>query len=239
VNDLAGRAASVLIGIATAIVIVTFAVSLFLSQQWIAFAQERAQVTAWTGFTPEQVQTVTEAILHDLITGPPNFDVEVNGVPVLNEREQQHMRDVRVVFGGLFVAAAISVGVLLVSSRRRDRIRLWGAVMRGAIGLIIGTAVLGVVGYFAFDQLFELFHQIFFPAGSYLFDPATDRLVQLFPFQFWEETAMACGAVIIGISLFVAWFARRRVAKARANVQDVTSPAAIPASDPAATADAG
>ena len=36
-----------------------------------------------------------------------------------------------------------------------------------------------------------------FPAGSYDFDPATERLVQLFPFQFWDETAMVVGIVII------------------------------------------
>ena len=65
----------------------------------------------------------------------------------------------------------------------------------GAIGLTIGVVVVGVVGLVAFDRLFELFHEVFFPAGSYLFDPATDRLVQLFPFQFWEETAMVVGIV--------------------------------------------
>jgi len=115
---------------------------------------------------------------------------------------------------GLFAAAALSVVVLLVATRRRDRVRTWRAVRRGAIGLIIGTVVLGVVGLVAFDQLFELFHRTFFPSGSYLFDPATDRLVQLFPFQFWEETAMAVGAVIIVLSLLTAWVAGRRVVAA-------------------------
>ena len=234
-NDLRGRLASVLIGIATALVIVTASVTPFLSQRWVSFAQDRAQVTAWTGFTHEQVDAITASILHDLIFGPPAFDVEVDGVPVLKEREQQHMRDVRTVFGGLYVAAALSVVVLLVASRRRDRVRLWGAVKGGSIGLIVGTAVLGVVGFVAFDQLFEVFHEIFFPAGSYDFDPATDRLVQLFPFQFWEESAMAVGVVIIVVAALVAWVARRRGARARAQLAS-----AVPSVAPvAATSDAG
>lgn len=211
-TDLGGRAASLLTGIVVALVIVAVAIIPFLSPQWIAFGQERSQAAAWTGFSPEELQTATNAILSDLTWGPPDFDVEIAGVPVLNARERQHMRNVRTVFMGLFAAAALSVTVLLVATRRRDRVRMWRAVRRGAIGLIIGTVVLGVVGLVAFDQLFELFHRVFFPSGSYLFDPATDRLVQLFPFQFWEETAMAVGAVIIVLSMLTAWVIGRRVA---------------------------
>ena len=105
------------------------------------------------------------------------------------------MADVRTVFRGLWVLAAISAVVLVAASRRPDRPGTWRAVRGGAIGLTIGVVVVGVVGLVAFDRLFELFHEVFFPAGSYLFDPATDRLVQLFPFQFWDETAMVVGIV--------------------------------------------
>ena len=209
-NDLGGRAASLLTGIAVALVILAVSIVPFFAPPWIAFAQDRAQAAAWTRFSAEDLRTATDAIVGDLILGPPEFDVEIGGAPVLDERERQHMRDVRVVFMGLYVAAAVSVVVLLVASRRRDRVRLWRSIRRGAIGLVIATLVLGVVALVAFDQLFELFHRIFFPAGSYLFDPANDRLVQLFPFQFWEETAMAVGALIIALALLTAWIAWRR-----------------------------
>jgi integral membrane protein (TIGR01906 family) len=88
-------------------------------------------------------------------------------------------------------------------------------VRGGAIGLTIGVLIVGVVGLVAFDRLFELFHEVFFPAGSYLFDPATDRLVQLFPFQFWEETAMVVGIVIIAASLAVAAVGGRRARRSQ------------------------
>lgn len=237
-KDLGGRAASLLTAIAVALVIVAVSIVPFLSPQWVAFAQERAEAAAWTGFTPEDLRTATNAILADLVFGPPDFDVEIGGVPVLNEREQGHMRDVRTVFAGLFAAAVLAVVVLLVASRRRDRVRLWRSVRRGAIGLIIGTIVVGVIGLVAFDQLFELFHRIFFPAGSYLFDPATDRLVQLFPFRFWEESAMAVGAVIIVLSLLTAWVAGRRGRVAAAAVPAVDdgatrAPETVEAGEPA------
>lgn len=214
-NDLGGRAASFITAIAVALVIVAISIVPFLSSQWIAFAQDRAQAAAWTGFSPDDLRIATDAIVSDLIWGPPAFDVEVGGVPVLTEREQQHMRDVRSVFAGLLVAAVAAVIVLLVASRRRDRARLWRSVRNGALGLIVGTAIVGGLGLIAFDQLFEVFHRIFFPAGSYLFDPTTDRLVQLFPFRFWEETAVAVGLAIIVLAALIAWFAIRRSGASR------------------------
>jgi integral membrane protein (TIGR01906 family) len=230
VNALGGRPAAIVIGIATAILIVTVAIVPFLTPQWVAFEQGRSQATAWTGFTTDELRVATDAILADLIFGG-DFDVELAGQPVLNTRERAHMGDVRTVFDGLWVLALISVVVVGIASRRGDRAATWRSVRRGALGLTVGVVVVGAIGLIAFDQLFSVFHQVFFPAGSYLFDPRTDRLVQLFPFQFWDETAMVVGAVIIAISLPVAWVAGRRAGR------QVTTPAhAVPPAEPQAAA---
>jgi integral membrane protein (TIGR01906 family) len=199
-----------LIGLAAAIVIVTTAVLPFLTPQWIAFEQGRANATAWTGYTTEELRVATDGILADLVFGPPDFDVEVGGEPVLVERERGHMRDVRSVFVGLWVLAAASVVVLIGAAIRGDRLAVWRAVRLGALTLTATIVILGVVALVAFDRLFELFHSAFFPAGSYTFDPATERLVQLFPFQFWQETAIVVGTVIVALALAVATVAGRR-----------------------------
>ena len=143
----------------------------------------------------EELRTATDAILSDLIFGGA-FDVQVNGQPVLEAREQAHMSDVRSVFRGLWVLAAISIG----GPPGRDPSARSGADVAARSGtvprvLAVGVVVLGVVALVAFDQLFETFHEIFFPPGSFLFDPRTDKLVQLFPFDFWQETAIVVGAV--------------------------------------------
>jgi len=207
----AGWAASLLIGLATAIVIVTAAVLPFLTPQWVAFEQGRANATGWTGYSTEELGAATGAILSDLVFGPSDFDVQVGGEPVLDERERGHMRDVRTVFTGLWILAAASVAVLAAAAwRQRDRAAAWRAVRGGALGLTAAIAVVGVLAAVAFDALFELFHRIFFPAGSYTFDPSTERLVQLFPYQFWEETALVVGVVIVVVALTVALIAGRR-----------------------------
>lgn len=229
-SSAAGRASSLLTGLATAIVVVTVVVLPFLTPQWVAFEQGRANATAWTGYTTEELNAATGAILADLVFGPPDFDVEVGGQPVLEAREQGHMRDVRTVFAGLGILAVASIIVLAVATLRRERSATWRAVRYGAIGLTAAIAVVGVVALVAFDQLFELFHQLFFPAGSYTFDPGSERLVQLFPYQFWEETALVVGVAIVLVALVVAWIAGRRASAGRAvAAAETTERAAVPA----------
>jgi integral membrane protein (TIGR01906 family) len=215
VRSIGGRAASLLIGLATAIVIVTVAIVPFLTPAWVAFEQDRAQADAWTGFTTAEVRTATDSILADLVLGG-DFAVQQHAQPVLNDRERAHMIDVRTVFRGLWILAIISLVILVIAGRREETARTWRAVRRGALGLTVGVVIAGVVGLVAFDQLFEVFHEVFFPAGSYLFDPATDRLVQLFPFQFWQETAMVVAAVIVAASLAVAVLGGRRAGRSGA-----------------------
>ena len=214
-----GPVATVLVGIATAVVIVSIAIVPFLSSPWLAFEQGRAESAAWTGFSDAEVARVTNAIVADLLVGPGFFEPAVAGEPVLNERERGHMRDVQTVFRGLWVLAGLSLIVLGVTALA-DRAQFWHGVGRGAAVLAVGVVVLGVVALVAFDTLFETFHGVFFAGVSYTFDPSTERLVQLFPFQFWQETAMAVGALIVVISAALWWIAghRERAAVSRAAV---------------------
>ena len=209
--------ADVWIGLATALAILAVTIPLFLNPPWVGFEQGRSQATAWTGFSEADLTAATNAILSDLVVGPPDFDVTVDGAPVLNERERSHMRDVRGVFMGFFALAIVaSVSALVIAARRRgqERVATWRAVQGGALGLIASLIVGAFISFFAFDTLFETFHRIFFPSGSYDFDPTTDRLVQLFPFQFWNETAIAVGVVSIVIAMLVALIAARRLDRA-------------------------
>jgi integral membrane protein (TIGR01906 family) len=138
------------------------------------------------------------------------------------------MRDVRGVFRGfalLAFAAAIGLVVLSAGARRMGHPeRAWAAIAAGMRGLIVAVVVAGVIATVAFDAVFELFHELFFPGGSYTFDPRTDRLVQLFPFDFWSETTIVLGVVIVAVAAIVAVVTGRR---ARAGVEERASAAVV------------
>jgi integral membrane protein (TIGR01906 family) len=216
-QSLRGLLAGLAIGIPTAVVIVAVAIVAFLNPVWVAFEQGRAQSATWTGFSPADLRTATDSILSDLVLGPPRFDVALDGVPVLNERERSHMGDVRSVFTALYLVAAAS-GVLLVAAfvvtrgTGSGRAGLWRRLSRSGLAIAVVTVVGGLLGLAFFDAAFEAFHEAFFPPGTFLFDPRTDRLVQLFPDAFWSETTVAVGILIVALSLGVWWLGRRKAA---------------------------
>lgn len=209
-----------LVSVTAALVILGVSIAPFLSPPAIHFEQSRTAVYSNTGYTWAKIDEVTTSIVADLLFWTGDFEVIGDGParccpePALNDAERAHMRDVRVVFTGLWVLVAGSVGLLVAAFRRAGtaaaRAAAWRSVSRGAKGLAAAIALAGAFAAFAFDAAFEVFHRLFFSAGTYTFDPATSKLVQLFPDQFWFEITMAVGAVVIVLSVVVAWVAGRR-----------------------------
>ena len=216
---LRGSLAALATGVATALVVVALAILPFLNPVWVGFEQGRAEAAALSGFSPGDLAYVTNEILADLVIGPPDFDVELDGQPVLVEREREHMRDVRGVFA-VFALTGVGAAALLLlaylGSRWfgvRSRAGFWRRLAGSGKAVAMVTVVGGVAGMVFFDLAFELFHRLFFPAGTYLFDPRTDRLVQLFPEQFWVETTIGVGIVVIVLSIALSVLAGRRAAR--------------------------
>jgi integral membrane protein (TIGR01906 family) len=202
------RIAAIATGLAAAIVVIAIAILPFLTPAWVAFEQGRTNATALTGYSEPDLRAATNSILHDLVLGPPDFAVQVAGAPVLEPREQAHMRDVRGVFAGFAILAVASAVVLVAGVLGARRMghpeRAWHAVGTGMRVLLVTIAVAGVIATVAFDAAFEVFHRLFFPGGSYTFDPRTDRLVQLFPFDFWSETTIVLGGLIAVLAVVIA-----------------------------------
>jgi integral membrane protein (TIGR01906 family) len=204
----------VAVALATVFLVLGIGVAALFNPPFVAFEQGRAGATAWTGYTPDELRTATDAILGQLYFGPGDFAVAVRGQPVLDVRERAHMRDVRGVFAGFFaIVLASAVLLFLVGWRSRRERWFWRATRAGAIALAVGVVVLGAVAAVAFDTLFEVFHEIFFAGGTYLFDPRTERLVQLFPDQFWFETSVVLGLVLLVLASLVALIGRGRGGK--------------------------
>jgi integral membrane protein (TIGR01906 family) len=209
-SSLAQRIAAVVAAVATPCVVIAVAVLLFLNPVWVAFDQDRSGVDQLTGYTTAEVHQVTGSILSDLVFGPPNFDVTVAGAPVLDVRERTHMADVRTVLMSLGVVALLAAVLLAgIGVANRGRRWFWRAVSTGARVLVVGVVVVGVAFALFFDAAFELFHEIFFPPGTYMFDVRTEKLVQLFPDQFWSETSVAIAVAILVLAVLLVFGAAR------------------------------
>ncbi len=224
------------LGVATATILVLLGigVALFLNPWFVAFEQGRANAAGWTGFSAADLRAATDSILHDLFLGG-SFAVSVGGTIVLDAREQAHMHDVRTVFAWFAVAVIAAAAVLLIARAvSGGAVWYWRAIQSGATVLAVAVLALGITALFAFDALFEAFHEVFFAGGTYTFDPRTERLVQLFPDQFWFETSTVLAIVLIVMAVVVRFLAGRRASGAsRVVAASAASPPAAPVTAPA------
>jgi integral membrane protein (TIGR01906 family) len=121
--------------------------------------------------------------------------------------EISHMADVRRVFDGaklLIPAGLFVMAIRLQRARSRSAEAMLRLIRDGAVAAGIIVAAVGIVAAFAFEQAFLLFHEVFFPQGNFLFDPATSNLVRLYPDWYWEGITFRIGLSFLGVAATVA-----------------------------------
>lgn len=129
-----------------------------------------------------------------------------SNTPLYNQRELQHMLDVKVVVGGamwvLGIAVLLEVGIWYINQRAKDVQAYRQALSKG--GWLTTLLILSVLVYLAlnFNSLFTNFHRIFFDGDSWLFQ-YSDTLIRLFPLLFWRDAFIwiAVMSLIGGIGL--------------------------------------
>jgi hypothetical protein len=118
--------------------------------------------------------------------------------------ERSHMADVRALFRGAEVAAVVA---LVVAAYRVVRARRRGGALRlmraGALVSAVIVGALGLAAAVAFDPLFLLFHEVFFPQGNFLF-AADSNLIRLYPEWYWQGITAGVGASFTAVSLVTA-----------------------------------
>ena len=121
--------------------------------------------------------------------------------------EISHMTDVRRVFDGakiLIPAGLFVMAIRLQRARAHSAEAMLRLIRDGAIAAGVATAGIGIVAALAFEQAFLLFHEVFFPQGNFLFDPATSNLVRLYPDWYWQGITFRIGLSFIGLAAAVA-----------------------------------
>ena len=206
--------ARLLVGLATAIVILGVTVVLLFNPIYVNAGIRYAGSAGILGMTEAQAESASDRTLGEMLVGPGDFafPVEPGGSRFYDESEAAHLRDARLVLWLFLAGVLVSALALVVITVRVRAAWPWRAIAGGAAVLATAVAALGLLFTFAFDTAFELFHRIFFPGGNYSFDVTRERMVQLYPVPFWELTFTA-GFVIAIVLGAIVWFLARRQAR--------------------------
>ena len=208
VNALRRVARRALLAAAVLVALLALTLLLFLLPPVVHALLDLASAPSILGVEPPTAYTLSDALVRDLLFGG-TFDAQLGGEVFLSAAERSHLVDVGMLFRSLVQLGVGALALLSLFAMRRRRWVLQG-VRDGAVLLGAGAALVGVAFLFAFDATFTAAHQLLFPAGTWTFNPATDRLVQLYPETFW--VAAAIGFCVVLFITAVAGFraARRR-----------------------------
>ena len=153
------------------------------------------------------LMTVTGRLLAYMKGRAPDLVIvtAVSGVQreFFNQREKDHMVDVRnLILGGFLIrncAAAVivvSLIILILARKRFLRAFAW-AVSRVFIGFLVITAVLAAIVAANFDRAFTVFHEMFFNNSLWILNPDTDLLVNIVPLGFFMDISRTIVIIFI------------------------------------------
>lgn len=132
-------------------------------------------------------------------TAPPISCMEMSDCNLMfNDRELNHMIDVKYVLGIALPVGYVAIGIILFLGWWAWKRNWWKAyitaLQRGGwlMIAIMFTLIIMVAGLF--DWFFTEFHNVFFPAGTWQFY-TTDTLIRLFPERFWMDTFIVVGGI--------------------------------------------
>jgi integral membrane protein (TIGR01906 family) len=141
--------------------------------------------------------------------------------PLFNPRETVHMADVKDLMQAIFFLQALSlayvlayvVGVFVWTAEEPVRV-LARQVLSSLLVLVVAAGVLAVTTLIGFESAFEQFHLLSFSNDFWQLDPDTDRLIQMFPEDFFFDMTLLIAGLTAAESLLLAgvswWYLRRQ-----------------------------
>lgn len=195
-------------GIILVLLISSFEIVTYSSIRFYQHEYKKYDVASSLNMEMSDILDVTKQMMAYLRGNRADLVVQtvVGGEPreFFNAQEKSHMSDVRNLFLGGLLVRKISLGVaavmiLFVILLRRKK---WCYVLAEAfqISTIIFTAFSVLLGIFIttdFNDVFIVFHKIFFTNNLWLFDPATSLMINMLPEGFFFDTVLAVGAIFL------------------------------------------
>lgn len=123
-----------------------------------------------------------------------------DGSPLYNERELDHMLDVKILVQQMIIVWRVLLVVLIGIGMAAWRLKWMPGFLKalsngGKLTLALIAFILTAVAV-SFRQLFTYFHMLFFVGDTWLFN-YSDNLIRLFPMRFWQDGFIAMGVITI------------------------------------------
>ena len=171
----------------------------------LLYDKEFSRLGVYGTFGKSLATEANEKVVEYLSGKSPSVDTSF-----FTEREKTHLADVKAIFSLLVLIALLFAVVFLLTI-----LSVKGKAGMAARVLWVGSLLLaGTIGFmwlaFAmdFDGSFSALHVTLFRQGTYLFDPAAENIVNLYPEELFESFAQKVAlqsALLALVGLFGGW----------------------------------
>lgn len=172
---------------------------------------EKLNTAETMGISSNELSTGTGVLLDYIVDHRDNLDYELDsGVPFFNQREIDHMVDVKDLYLGARIVLIISIVVFIVLGiiYSLDGLKSLLFIFRESFrhAFVLFGLILILIGAYAlidFNGFWTNFHHLFFRNDLWLLNPATDRLIQMVPLPFFTQLVFS---ILFTILLLVIGF---------------------------------
>lgn len=138
--------------------------------------------------------------------GPLEFTIRAS------ESGLSHFAECKQIFNVIYLAGAASLVFVIVSFIIKAKLGELKYLRNCAIITVVLPAIVGIFALIDFDTLFLIFHKITFSNDDWLFDPATDPIINMLPQEFFMQCALIIvGTMLIGvITVLIIYFVAKK-----------------------------
>lgn len=168
-------------------------------------------------------------LLHEKVIGflKGNTDTLPND---FNQREKSHLSDVKelvrnasIIMYFLIISFVLFsvVSIRIIGNNKRSMNFIGEALLYGGLLSIIMSAALFFSVSFGFSDVFDLFHKMFFTQGTYVFDPANEIIVRLYPEQLFMDLGASIFGLFMSFSILIMLLGAFLTARSKKNKKDI------------------
>lgn len=197
---------------------------LFISPLWVQFEYNKPDLLPHYIYSYSRRLELAKATL-DYIRSDKDidflYDLRAAEFPIYSKREIAHLVEIKSLIQKLLdihltvlITSFFSLSILCLD--RKTRLKILPSIVRGSLFLAAIIGILLITIFLDWNNLFLLFHNIFFTQGNYSFS-SSFTIIQLFPPRFWFDTALTWLLFILieilTIVNLMRWINKRRAKK--------------------------
>lgn len=210
-----GTASQILLAIVLVLFIISFAVVFTLNcRPLYYFDIDYLNIVETSGYSESEIRENYNVLIdYNLLTGPQTLEFPTLA---MSDTGRIHFEEVKAIFVAIQILCIITlilsiIGILAIRKKRDFRYLKY----TGILGIVI-PVVLGALIALNWDEVFVIFHHIFFRNNYWLFSSDTDPVITILPDEFFMHCAiLIICIVIIGsiLCLCIYHFLNRRKTK--------------------------